>query len=345
MPIQTVAVPVPEPFELRLCLHGHGWVALAPHAYDEAESVFRTALRAAGQVVDCELRQERATHLVLRVASAARLRAAELAVVHQQIRHMLRLDCDLAPFHALCRSSPALAWVARRGAGRLLRSAAVFEDLLKLLCTTNTSWAGTVAMVHNLVQALGDPAPSGRRAFPTAEQCCRDEAFWREVVRVGYRATAARELAAGFATGRLTAAQFLAAPSAAELWQRLMQLRGFGPYAAGQAMRLLGHYEALALDSWCRAELATRNPSGRAPSDAAVARRYAPFAPYQGLALWLDLTARWHGERNALPLVAPTVTAAVRAPVRAPHTAPTSRLRRAPRAADRMRNGRRSRGR
>jgi N-glycosylase/DNA lyase len=32
------------------------------------------------------------------------------------------------------------------------------------------------------------------------------------------------------------------------------------------------------------------------PSDKTVARRYASFHPYDGLALWMDLTAEWHGE-------------------------------------------------
>ena len=44
-----------------------------------------------------------------------------------------------------------------------------------------------------------------------------------------------------------------------ELWRRLLALHGFGPYAAGQAMRLCGHYDRLALDSWCRARLAEKS--------------------------------------------------------------------------------------
>jgi N-glycosylase/DNA lyase len=30
------------------------------------------------------------------------------------------------------------------------------------------------------------------------------------------------------------------------------------------------------------------------PADRTVERRYANWAPFQGLALWLDLTADWH---------------------------------------------------
>jgi hypothetical protein len=72
-----------------------------------------------------------------------------------------------------------------------------------------------------------------------------------------------------------------------------MSLRGFGPYAVGQALRLLGHYEDYALDSWCQNQLTRR---GRVATPLALARRYGRFNEYRGLALWMDLTAPWHAE-------------------------------------------------
>jgi hypothetical protein len=56
---------------------------------------------------------------------------------------MLRLDQDLAEFWSICKRDPALSWVPRRGAGRLLASPTLFEDLAKLLMTTNCTWAVT----------------------------------------------------------------------------------------------------------------------------------------------------------------------------------------------------------
>ena len=304
MPTRTTTIPVAAPFDLRLCLFGHGWVALAPHAFDEATRTFTTVLRLGadtkangdGDAVDAELVQADATTLRLRLTAARRLGAADGRQAVAQLVHMLRLDEDLGAFHAMCAADPGLRWAARRGAGRLLRSATVFEDLMKLLFTTNTSWAATEAMTKNLVAAAGTPAPSGRSAFPTPRQCRRNETFYRDVVRAGYRAAAALRLAGAFADGTLTDAQFLAPMPSDELWRRLLALHGFGPYAAGQAMRLCGHYDQLALDSWCRARLAELAGRSKPPSDRTVARRYARWAPFQGLALWLDLTADWHDE-------------------------------------------------
>lgn len=307
----TTTLLVAPPFDLRLCLHGHGWVALAPHRYDEAAGALTTVLTLADDAVDATLRQENATTLQLRLVAARALRAADGKLAARQVAHMLRLHDDLSTFHAVCAQEPRLQWAARRGAGRLMRSATVFEDLMKLLFTTNTTWAGTEAMTRNLVAAVGPLAPSGARAFPSPQQCVQPAAFYRDVVRAGYRADAAVRLANAFTSGELADATFLTPQPAEQLWRRLLALHGFGPYAAGQAMRLCGHYDRLALDSWCRARLMALDGKPRPPTDRAVERRYARFAPFQGLALWLDLTAEWHGESP--PAAAPVTPAVARA--------------------------------
>lgn len=50
---------------------------------------------------------------------------------------------------------PDLAWVVR-GAGRMIRSPTVFEDVVKTICTTNCAWSATIRMVSALVEHLGE---------------------------------------------------------------------------------------------------------------------------------------------------------------------------------------------
>lgn len=286
----------PRGFDLELALHGHGWIQLPPHRWDEASQTWHTALRAGDRAVEAAVVQRSGCLQVL-VTAATQPSRPELAAVRSQVRHMLRMDEDLGDFWSACRDEPRLAWVARRRAGVLLRSPTVFEDLVKLLLTTNCTWTQTVAMTRKLADAAGDATPSGARCFPTVAQCRREPAFFRDAVRAGYRATALAGLARAFADGTLTEATFLEPGlDAATLWRRLLALRGFGPYAAGQAMRLLGHYEHLAIDSWCRARLARLLGRRRAPADRTIARRYRSFGTWAGLAMWCELTAEWHGE-------------------------------------------------
>lgn len=288
----TIAVTLP--FALPLVLTGHGWIFLPPHRYDGGNAPWRVPLRLSAGLVGANVVQQR-DRLRVQLHSAGTLPKAALAQAKSQLRHMLRIDDDLCAFWRACEGHPVLGWVKRLGAGRLLRSATVFEDLLKLLFTTNCTWAATTAMTKNLVEALGTPLPDGSRAFPTPRECVRDERFWRDVVRCGYRALAAMELAARFASGELHDAHFAdAALSTAAMRDRVQALRGFGPYAAGQAMRLFGRYDDLALDSWCRATLAQLLGRKKPPSDALIASRYRAFGPWAGLALWCELTAPWH---------------------------------------------------
>ena len=297
----------PRPFDLDLALRGHGWVALGPHRYDREAGTLVTSLDLAAldrppgsgrsaAVVGVAVRQRGPDRLELRVRARRPLPRPELARVRAAIATSLALDRDLAGFWARCAEHPRLAWVAARGAGRLMRSPSVFEDLLKLLFTTNCAWSNTETMVARTIASLGRRDPSGAQAFPSAARCAaQSEQFWREEVRTGYRARHCQALAEGFASGQLRAEQFEDPELAtAELRARLLALPGFGPYAAGQALRLLGRFDDLALDSWVRkraAELHALAPG----DDRAIERRYAEFDEFAGLALWMDVTADWHG--------------------------------------------------
>jgi 3-methyladenine DNA glycosylase/8-oxoguanine DNA glycosylase len=304
-----LALRVPSPFELDVALRGHGWVALAPHRYERQAGRLYTTLdlaalagRSRGPVVDVEVHQTRPDRLELRVHAQRALPRAALDQVRAALRHSLALDLPLEEFWSRCAGTTRLAWVPQRGAGRLMRSPGLFEDLLKLLLTTNCAWSNTLVMVERTTAALGRPSPSGKRAFPSARTCAeQNDRFWREQIRVGYRAPHCRSLAERFASGELSDADFDdPALSTDEVRKRLLALPGFGPYAAGQALRLLGRFDDLALDSWVRkraAELHALKPG----DDAAIARRYAGFDRYAGLALWLDVTRAWHEGREDIP--------------------------------------------
>jgi N-glycosylase/DNA lyase len=63
---------------------------------------------------------------------------------------------------------------------------------------------------------------------------------------------------------------------------------------------LQARFDDLALDSWVRKRAAQLHalPPG---DDAAIARCYAGFDRYAGLALWLDVTRAWHDGDDDIP--------------------------------------------
>ena len=208
------------------------------------------------------------------------------------VRHMLRLDADLSGFYAVAAADDELRWAAA-GAGRLLRSPTVFEDVVKTICTTNCAWSGTVRMTTALVEHLGPEAPDGRHAFPApAAMAEADEGFYRDVVRAGYRGAYLRSLAESVAEGQLDL-EALNDPelSDEEVAERLIALPGCGPYAVAHIMMLLGRYSRLVLDSWTRPKYARLR--GRKAADRTIERRFRRYREYAGLAFWLYLTRDW----------------------------------------------------
>jgi N-glycosylase/DNA lyase len=308
-------VQVPSPFDLEFVVRSHGWYDLPPWSWDGKRKVLaRPLLLAGGRVALAELaeRAEPGGGLALRLSAAGRLGVAQAEEARAQLRTALALDLDLGPFWRRLqdleperrrRRLPDLRWAVRCGAGRLLRSPTVFEDVVKMLCTTNCTWALTRVMVRNLVERLGPEGPGGARAFPAPEAlAARSERFFRERVRAGYRAPHLVAIARAVARRALDLEAWRdAALPDEELRARILELPGFGPYASEGLLRLLGRHRHLALDSWTRARFRELRGMRRPPADRTIARAYAPYGEWGGLAMWLELTADWFGERPSWP--------------------------------------------
>jgi 3-methyladenine DNA glycosylase/8-oxoguanine DNA glycosylase len=124
-------------------------------------------------------------------------------------RHILRLDDDLETFYLATGAIRSLRGLAKQGAGRLLRSPTVFEDLVKMICTTNCSWALTLKMVTGLVENLGRETKRAQ-VFPTPKtMAAMPLKFFVDEVRAGYRAPYLKELADRVASGELNVEEWL----------------------------------------------------------------------------------------------------------------------------------------
>jgi N-glycosylase/DNA lyase len=284
-----------EPVDLWRTISSHGVADLPPNRIDEETRTLETTLRASrGKPRSVVISQGRAGYA--RVEATRGSPDALIAVV----RSMLRLDEDLSPFYEVARRDPELSWAAR-GAGRLLRSPTVFEDVVKTICTTNCAWSATVRMVSALVEHLGSPAagvspgPYGR-AFPTPEAMAEaGEDFYRDVVRAGYRGAYLKKLAASVADGEVDLEAYAVSADELpddELAARLLELPGVGPYATAHMMMLLGRYSPLILDSWTRPKY-LKLSGARSAKDATIERRFRRYGEYAGLAFWLYLTRDW----------------------------------------------------
>jgi 3-methyladenine DNA glycosylase/8-oxoguanine DNA glycosylase len=298
-----------EPVDLRRTIQSHGLVDLPPFRPDEDGRALEATLRVAPREARTIRISEAEPGLARIEVAGPRLTTAARAGALETARHVLRLDDDLSGFYARAVDDPDLAW-ATRGAGRLVRSQTVFEDVVKTICTTNCAWSATERMVGALVQHLGDSAPgapddSARgRTFPTPQAMAGAPLdFYRDVVRAGYRGAYLRQLSQSVAAGELDLELLGTAPPVElpdeEIETRLLALPGVGPYAAAHIMMMLGRYSKLILDSWTRPKYAA--VTGRKAKDSTIERRFRHYGPYAGLAFWLVLTRDWIEDEETVP--------------------------------------------
>jgi len=288
-----LTIKTPRDFNFRRTVLSHGWCALLPFELDKASwTLVRVLDRGLGEPVTVKLFPARSGIIV---STSRRLGQKATREIECDVRHMLRLDDDLREFYQTVAADPEFAWIANEGAGRLLRSPTVFEDLVKMLCTTNCSWALTEKMVGGLVNELGRPSSDGRKSFPTAEAMAQEsEKFFRDKIRSGYRAPYLKELAQRVASGSLNVEDWLTSELPLdELIKEMKSVKGVGNYAAENLLKLIGRYDGLALDSWIRAQFARARNNGRVATDKKISRFYARFTSWRGLVLWCDMTRHW----------------------------------------------------
>ncbi|HKU77239.1 MAG TPA: hypothetical protein VJR02_25225 [Pyrinomonadaceae bacterium] len=287
-------IPTPSNFSFRRTVASHGWYQLPPFGLN-------TDKWELSRVIDLGAEEPPVTVFLTERKNHVRVRATRPAVrtiptiVRRDARHILRLDDDLEPFYQATAADPEFSWIGKQGAGRLLRSPTVFEDLVKMICTTNCSWALTLKMVHGLVNNLGRETDDGRRTFPTAQvMASMPLKFFVDEVRAGYRAPYLKELAHRVASGELNAEEWLSSElPTRDLLKQMKGVKGVGDYAAENLLKLLGRYDGLALDSWTRARFFELRNKGRKAKDQKIARYYARFNEWRGLALWCDVTRDW----------------------------------------------------
>lgn len=287
---RTIFIKIPANFSFKATVYSHGWCELLPFELDERN--WRLTYVFTGK-------KGSTTGILTGQKDRIRIDLANAKVTDEKViadaRHILRLDDDLDEFYGQLDGHELLEWVVQKQAGRLLRSATVFEDLVKTICTTNCSWALTKLMVTRLVNDLGEKTIGGKRAFPTAEaMASMPEKFYRDKIKAGYRSPYFVELAQRVKSGELDPETWLHSDlSTFDLKKEMKKVKGVGDYAAENLLKLVGRYDGLALDSWLRSQFYKKYNNEKICKDAKIERHYKKFGQWRGLAIWCDMTEKW----------------------------------------------------
>lgn len=283
-PGSRLTLPAPRDFHFAATVTSYGYCALKPNQWDQAAATLHSALRdASGQLVSVQITCDGAAHR-LSIRCDRLLDRRDATLVKRQVRRMLRLDQDVATFWA--RHPQACA----KRFGRLIRSATLFEDMVRTITSCNVAWANTKTMNQRLCEHVGEGG------FPLPSQLAKlTPARLKQLCKVGYRAPWIIELARAFDDGAIDPAK-LESPDRTtdELFGEIRKLSGFGPYATANVLMCLGRFDHVPIDS--EAYRLWRNRTGDTTAsptamDRAIREHYAQYRPWDFLAYWFDL---WH---------------------------------------------------
>src|SRR5262245_48710733 len=138
-------IHTPPNFKYMPTIWSHGWYQLAPFTFDESsQQLTRIHQLRDGTVVKFSVVPEKREKYPLLLAivygrgETPREQREELEAV---IGRILGFDQEMTGFYESLRGKPRYAWVEKAGAGRIMVSPGVWEDLAKTVLTTNTTWA------------------------------------------------------------------------------------------------------------------------------------------------------------------------------------------------------------
>ncbi len=282
-------IPVPPNFSFETTVESHGWYLLAPFDWSRSKRTLRRAEVVGNRAVPLEITADGKSIIVAGVPAKAGRKAE--AQLRARIARMFQIDIDTSDFLAIAAQSPSHAWVVEARFGRLLCGSTLFEDVVKIIATTNTTWRQTMRMVELIVDKAGKRTKEGRAAFPEPEDVVQFSAGEiKNDCRMGYRAQYVHALATGIVDGSIDL-ETIADPAQAteELFKSYRKLPGIGPYGAAHLLAMDGRHDFIAVDTEFRRHVRDRYHNGRSVSDRTMLRRYARWGRWKYLGYWSEL--------------------------------------------------------
>jgi 3-methyladenine DNA glycosylase/8-oxoguanine DNA glycosylase len=305
---KTTHITMPKPFSLKATALGHGWHECAPMSWCEAGGCLQTVERIGDMPVRVSLTEadRRGKDVRVRVlVEADTADAKTVSLVRERVARMLSRGVDLTGFYTLIEDHPQLAVLPRIGAGRILRSPCMVENIIKTICGTNVNWTQAVKMINRIGQ-LGPHLPEFRslNAWPSPKEIlAAGEGYLKDVARVGYRAESILSLCRQVVDGELRPDEFddlARAASTDELRARLLSIRGVGPASANFLLSLLGRFDRISIDSWTVAYVGNTYLNGKKATAKQVERIYAKYGQWQHLVWWFEQWLTWGTARSML---------------------------------------------
>ncbi len=298
--MENLYLKTPADFSFKSTVYSHGWADLKPFQLTEdplkLSYVVNTALQEVRALTISETEDNR-----IKITSHEAVESKAKDQVKKIVTRMFRLDEDYDEFYGLANQSEEFSWIMKYNAGRMLRCGSLWEDMVKMLCTTNCTWRLTQIMTENLTLKLGSAKrlKSNKEisySFPQpADIANQTEDFLRNEIKMGYRAPYLLEFSQAIVNGKMNLEEFEDnSIETGDLYKRIRNIKGFGDYAVSNLLKLLGRYDYLGADSWSRQKFFYKHKKGRSVSDKKIHSHYEKFGKWAGLFFWMDVSEDWY---------------------------------------------------
>jgi len=248
---QVFTLPCPKYYNLRTTCNAYGWVELAPFYWDDGADTLGATVSVSEGAVDLKIEQHK-SDIIIHTHSRKDLTESHLNEIQSLLKRILDIEVNNSKLHEIAvtigSKYPSLI---EHGAGRLLHSPALWEDAAKTLFTTNCSWALTKKISEEICIAFStSTSPLGKYPFPSPEIVAElNESELRNLVPIGYRAPYLISLAKEFSDNQVLIKLEDKSRSFKEAKNIVMNLKGFGTYAATHVLVMAGYYDEIPVDS------------------------------------------------------------------------------------------------
>jgi len=298
--MEILYVETPANFSFKSTVYSHGWADLKPFQLTEDPLQLSYVVKTAPQEVRSLTISDTGSGRI-KITSQDALESMVKDQVKKIVTRMFRLDEDYDEFYALANKSEDFTWVIKYNAGRMLRCGSLWEDMVKMLCTTNCTWRLTQIMTENLTLKLGSaknmrPKEETIYSFPQpADIANQTEDYLRNEIKMGYRAPYLLEFSQAIVNGKINLEQFEDnSVETGDLYRMILNIKGFGDYAVSNLLKLLGRYDYLGADSWSRQKFFDKYKNGRSVSDIKIHSHYKKYGKWAGLFFWMDVSEDWY---------------------------------------------------
>lgn len=306
------SIHVSAPFSLKAVVLSHGWHECSPMSWSEGGRCFQTIDRYQDEVYRVSVTEgaKSRSRIALHVTADGRnLREGLGEWACNLVRRIFDLDRDLSEFYGFCEGHPTLRLVPRIGAGRLIRSPTMFENVVKTISFTNVNWSQAVKMINRVGQ-IGPTLPHfvHLHAWPGPKEILRaGEPYLRDVCRLGYRVESILAFCRDVQRGGVDLEDLMenhgtnaGAQTSDDILKRLRQIRGVGPTSAHYLLAMIGRYDRLAVDTSTVDFVRRAYFKGKKPTPRQVEEVYAPYGKWKHLVWWFEFWLTWATAKGIL---------------------------------------------